>query len=88
MFAASRKTMLCPADTNTKNLLSFDKRFFVGGEQGIRTLETLLTFTRFPIVLLRPARTTLHTVKSIGFSIAALFGRFAIIHNPARKIKG
>ncbi len=25
-----------------------------GGEQGIRTLETLVTPTRFPIVLLRP----------------------------------
>ena len=35
------------------------KGFGFGGEQGIRTLETLLTFTRFPIVLLRPARTTL-----------------------------
>ncbi len=27
-------------------------RWTYGGEQGIRTLETLLTFTRFPIVLL------------------------------------
>ena len=35
------------------------KAFGFGGEQGIRTLETLLTFTRFRIVLLRPARTTL-----------------------------
>ena len=30
-----------------------------GGETGIRTLDTLLTYTRFPIVLLRPARTSL-----------------------------
>ena len=34
-------------------------RWTFGGEQGIRTLETLLTFTRFPIVLLRPTRTSL-----------------------------
>ena len=25
-----------------------------GGERGIRTLDTLVTYTRFPIVLLRP----------------------------------
>lgn len=31
-----------------------------GGEEGIRTLETLLTPTRFPIVRLRPAQPPLH----------------------------
>src|SRR5262245_22130888 len=30
-----------------------------GGERGIRTLEALLAPTRFPVVLLRPARTSL-----------------------------
>ncbi len=30
------------------------KRCESGGERGIRTLETLLTFTRFPGVLLQP----------------------------------
>ena len=30
-----------------------------GGEAGIRTPDTLLAHTRFPIVLLRPARTPL-----------------------------
>ncbi len=30
-----------------------------GGEMGIRTPDTLLAHTRFPIVLLRPARTSL-----------------------------
>ena len=30
-----------------------------GGEMGIRTPDTLLGHTRFPIVLLRPARTSL-----------------------------
>ena len=33
--------------------------FLYGGEQGIRTLEAVLRLTRFPVVLLRPARTTL-----------------------------
>ena len=32
---------------------------FHGGETGIRTPDTLLAHTRFPIVLLRPARTSL-----------------------------
>ena len=32
----------------------------VGGERGIRTLETLLTPTRFPIVRLRPTQPSLH----------------------------
>ena len=31
-----------------------------GGERGIRTLEAGLAPTRFPIVLLRPTRTSLH----------------------------
>ena len=38
--------------------------FLHGGEQGIRTLGTFMAFTRFPIVLLRPARTTLQTDQS------------------------
>ena len=33
---------------------------FCGGESGIRTHGTLEAYTRFPIVLLRPARTSLH----------------------------
>ena len=31
-----------------------------GGEKGIRTLETVLGFTRFPVVRLRPTRPSLH----------------------------
>ena len=53
--------------------------FFVcGGERGIRTLGTVLAFTRFPIVRLRPAQPSLHLLdfyiitqknkKSIPFS--------------------
>ena len=34
--------------------------FFYGGEKGIRTLETVLGFTRFPVVRLRPTRPSLH----------------------------
>ena len=33
---------------------------FFGGERGIRTLGTVLAFTRFPIVRLRPAQPSLH----------------------------
>ena len=35
---------------------------FVGGEGGIRTLETLLTPTRFPVVRPRPTRRLLHNI--------------------------
>ena len=34
--------------------------FLCGGERGIRTLGTVLAFTRFPIVRLRPAQPSLH----------------------------
>ena len=40
-----------------------------GGEEGIRTLETLLTPTRFPIVRLRPAQPPLHR----GFANPVLY---------------
>ena len=43
---------------------------FCGGESGIRTHGTLVTYTRFPIVLLRPARTSLHL---FSYSVAADF---------------
>lgn len=36
-------------------------KVLLGGERGIRTLETLLTPTRFPIVRLRPAQPSLHS---------------------------
>ncbi len=34
-----------------------------GGEEGIRTLETVLGFTRFPVVRLRPTRPSLHATS-------------------------
>ena len=33
-----------------------DFREFYGGQRGIRTLDTLLTYTRVPVVRLRPAQ--------------------------------
>ena len=37
-----------------------------GGEMGIRTPDTLLAHTRFPIVLLRPARTSLRVPYALS----------------------
>ena len=42
------------------------RRFFHGGEEGIRTLDTLMGYTRFPIVRARP--TTRHLHSQIGYS--------------------
>ena len=39
--------------------------FLYGGEKGIRTLETLSTPTRFPIVRLRPAQPSLHLIDLV-----------------------
>ncbi len=36
-----------------------------GGEKGIRTLETVLGFTRFPVVRLRPTRPSLHATPTL-----------------------
>ena len=36
---------------------------FYGGERGIRTLGTVLAFTRFPVVRLRPAQPSLRTAQ-------------------------
>ena len=41
-----------------------------GGEQGIRTLETLFTPTRFPIVLLRPLGQLSRMAPQAGFEPA------------------
>ena len=53
--------------------------FLFGGDGEIRTLEPLLTVTRFPIVRPRPARRHLRTVK-------ALFCCRAIITDESSKI--
>ena len=50
---------------NNKKPADFSAGYFLGGgEEEIRTLGTLLTYTRFPIVLLRPTRTPLRVVKT------------------------
>ena len=52
------------AQKNRKGLLFSSNPLKSGGEGEIRTPGTLLTYTRFPIVLLRPARTPLHSVNN------------------------
>ena len=47
-----------------------------GGEEEIRTLGTLLTYTRFPIVLLRPTRTPLRADLLLIGQSPALGKRF------------
>ena len=59
-------------DYTEKEHLQKASALFPGGEGGIRTRETLLTPTRFPIVLLRPARTTLHIQRAQGASAYSL----------------
>ena len=46
--------------------------FFFGGETGIRTLETLTTPTRFPVVRLRPTQPSLHSADLLSFVFQAL----------------
>ena len=48
---------------------------FCGGEEEIRTLGTLLTYTRFPIVLLRPTRTPLRVEAKIFISVLLPAGK-------------
>ena len=40
--------------------------FISGGQRGIRTLDTLLTYTRVPVVRLRPAQPSVHYGASNG----------------------
>ena len=35
----------------------------IGGEEGIRTLDTLMGYTRFPIVRARPTTRLLHVAQ-------------------------
>ena len=51
--------------TNVSKLVSS-----YGGEGGIRTRETLLTPTRFPVVRLRPAQPPLHSADSVFHKIS------------------
>ena len=40
--------------------------FNSGGQRGIRTLDTLLTYTRVPVVRLRPAQPSVQMVRVTG----------------------
>ena len=54
-------------------LLSYDKSaFFVGGEGEIRTLELLLTVTRFPVARARPTTRLLHREAVNGNSVCCV----------------
>ena len=44
----------------------------IGGEEGIRTLDTLMGYTRFPIVRARPTTRLLHVAQERGCSIVSL----------------
>ena len=64
--------------TKRNDNLSVDKlSFLFGGEKGIRTPETLLTPTRFPIVRLRPAQPSLLICVSYKIGLAKPKKHFA-----------
>jgi hypothetical protein len=50
----------------TPRKLSVCKGF--GGERGIRTLGTLSTYTRFPVVRLRPAQPSLRDMDTVQYN--------------------
>ena len=50
-------------DTKICLILIFRKIF--GGKRGIRTLGTLLTYTRVPVVRLRPAQPSFHPYSAL-----------------------
>ena len=58
-FALKRTGKLSHSPDKKANLSESSNRFAFGGESGIRTHDTLWRYTRFPIVLLRPSRTSL-----------------------------
>lgn len=43
-----------PQNNDTLNLYVLDFIVFIGGQRGIRTPDTLFTYTRFPGVRLQP----------------------------------
>ena len=66
-----------------KNSTLLGAIFFCGGERGIRTLGTVLAFTRFPIVRLRPAQPSLHLLDfyiiSQKYKKSSLFLKFFLL---------
>ena len=57
--------------------------FFIGGEGGIRTLDILMGYTRFPIVRARPNYAT----SPSGQESNLFQFSFVTIPNPIRKVK-
>ena len=67
--------IICRRQTSFKKrtfVLVDKSAFFVGGEGGIWTLDTLLGYTRFPIVRARPATRLLHKRCSIAVSLCII----------------
>ncbi len=63
-------TPFCKVPKYGESALQAIKRFTIrfqvfGGKRGIRTLERVLTVTRFPIVRLRPAQPSFHIYLTI-----------------------
>ena len=67
-LSAQMRTHICCADESSRISLGHKKQegrdcdplVFCGGESEIRTHGTVLAFTRFPVVRLRPAQPSLH----------------------------
>ena len=57
---AFNNAQVCDPTLSAKTNGAQTGSIWFGGESGIRTHGTLEAYTRFPIVLLRPARTSLH----------------------------
>ena len=57
-----KANIICRGQTSCKKrtFVGRQKCVFYGGEREIRTLGTVLAFTRFPVVRLRPAQPSLH----------------------------
>ena len=56
----------CPLAAGIKKERHDKSRVFLfGGEKGIRTLDTFIGYTRFPIVRLRPAQPSLHILALV-----------------------
>ena len=68
---------------NEKTLCPMDTRFFHGGEGGIRTLDTLLGYTRFPIVRARPDYATSPRPPNLPLCNSS----YVIIINAIGKVK-
>ena len=69
-----------------------EKATFLLGEGGIRTLEPLVTVTRFPIARARPATRLLHSVfsfsdRSIRASAVFTESRLSVYHETQKKAR-